>query len=224
MTADDVMDDEDDDEMELDDGDGTAGQDWDYMYGALDLFTPKRKKMQIMILKNLILKIKRRFNKEFEYFLQLRNDQIEMIHERNIQINEILEKLERTEPDFEPKPNIIEHPKDILEVTDDEIPVSQYVTKKERARIEAKRIAEEEHRKKLQSDDAGNRALKQMMNNTLEEKKVNKLVEELVEEEWMKKPEDEMSNEEKTKFEEFKTLKAKLEEEKSKIHHIIDQF
>jgi len=31
----------------------------------------------------------------------------------------------------------------------------------------------------------------------------------------MKKPEDEMSNEEKTKFEEFKAVKAKLEEEKS---------
>lgn len=187
------------------------------MYGALDLFTPKRKKMQILILKNFILKIKRRFNKEFEYFLKFRNDQIEQIHEKNTQINEILSELKREEPDFEPKPNIIEHPKDILEVSEEEVPVKKYVTKKEKARLEAKRIADEEHRKKLQSDDAGNRALKQMMNNTLEEKKVNKLDEELVEEEWMKKPEDEMTNEEKTKWEEFKTLKAEQEEKKSKF-------
>ena len=215
MTADEVMDNEEDDENNPEDGDGTAGQDWDYMYGALELFTSKRKRMQIMLLRNLILKIKKRFNKEFERYVKLRNDQIEQIMEKNVQIQELLEKLERVEANFESKPNIIENPNLVLQVQDHEVGVKPYTTKKELARLEAKRIAEEEHRRKLQSDDAGNRALKQMMNNTLEEKKVNQLVEELVEEEWMKKPEDEMSNEEKTKLEEFKAVKAKLEEEKS---------
>lgn len=170
-----------------------------------------------MLVRNLILKIKKRFNKEFERYLKLRNDQIEQIMEKNVQIQELLEKLERVENNFESKPNIIENPNLVLEVQEKEVGVKRYTTKKELARLEAKRLAEEEHRRKLQSDDAGNRALKQMMNNTLEEKKVNQLVEELVEEEWMKKPEDEMSNEEKTKLEEFKAIKAKLEEEKSKV-------
>ena len=49
------------------------------------------------------------------------------------------------------------------------------------AQQEAERKAEEERLRKMQQDDAGVRALKQMMNNTLEEKKEHKLVEELVE-------------------------------------------
>lgn len=45
MTADEVMDNEEDDDVNPEDGDGTAGQDWDYMYGALELFTSKRKRV-----------------------------------------------------------------------------------------------------------------------------------------------------------------------------------
>jgi hypothetical protein len=149
MTADEVMDNEEDDENNPEDGDGTAGQDWDYMYGALELFTSKRKRMQIMLVRNLILKIKKRFNKEFERYVKLRNDQIEQIMEKNVQIQELLEKLERVEANFESKPNIIENPNLVLQVQDHEVGVKPYTTKKELARLEAKRIAEEEHRRKL---------------------------------------------------------------------------
>ena len=39
---------------------------WDYMYGALDLFSNKRKRCQIHLLRNLIFEIKQDFNEEFE--------------------------------------------------------------------------------------------------------------------------------------------------------------
>ena len=204
--------------------DTDIAEDWGYMYGALDLFTTKRKKIQILILKNIILMIKKTFNKEFEYFVKRRSDQVEQIAERNKEINEILVKLERHEKNFQPKPNIIEMPEKILDVTPDEIGITQYETKKQRADNEKKRQAEEERKRQRASDDAGVRALKQMMNNTLEEKKENKLVEELVEEDWMQKPEDEMTSDEKTKLENFRAKKAKLEEEKSKFDQKIKKF
>ena len=83
--------------------------------------------------------------------------------------------------------------------------------------------AEEERMRKLNADDAGQRALKQMMNNTLEEKKENPLTEELVREEWMDKPRDQMTEEERVKYDEFQALEVKLNEEKEKIKQSLEQ-
>ena len=52
-------------------------------------------------------------------------------------------------------------------------------------------------------DDAGLRAIKDMMNGTLEEKKETPLDEKLEIEEWMTKPLDEMSEEERSRLKEF---------------------
>lgn len=57
------------------------------------------------------------------------------------------------------------------------------------------------------SDDAGIRALKDMMGGTLEEKKENLLDEGLDQEEWMKKPQDEMNEEERVRLKEFEVKK-----------------
>ena len=69
----------------------------------------------------------------------------------------------------------------------------------------------------MMSDDAGVRAVKQMMGGTLEEKKENPLDEGLEREEWMTKPSDEMTEEERLKLKEFEVKRQRLEEEKEKI-------
>ncbi len=56
-------------------------------------------------------------------------------------------------------------------------------------------------------DDAGVRALKEMMGGTLEEKKENILDEGLDQEEWMKKPVEEMTEEERVRLKEFEVKK-----------------
>ena len=66
-------------------------------------------------------------------------------------------------------------------------------------------------------DDSGIRAVKDMMGGTLEEKKETPLDEKLEEEEWMKKPFEDMNEEERIKLKEFEVKKARLEEEKEKI-------
>lgn len=66
-------------------------------------------------------------------------------------------------------------------------------------------------------DDAGLRAIKDMMNGTLEEKKETPLDEKLELEEWMTKPLDEMTEEERSRLKEFEVKRQRLEEEKEKI-------
>lgn len=128
--------------------------------------------------------------------------------------------------DYDPfiaSPNLIEQPDYVLKVSVDEIKIQKYMTKEEKRKMEEERKAEEERLRKLNEDDAGQRALKQMMNNTLEEKKENPLTEELQREEWMEKPRDQMTEEERAKFDEFLALEAKLNEEKEKIKKSLEQ-
>jgi WD40 repeat protein len=109
MNKDDDFDDEEDNKKNKDEDDDDEGKaDWDLLYPALDLFTTKRKKTQILVLKNIIFKIKKAFNKEFETFVKFRNKEIDKINEYNNQIGELLQKLARVEANFKPAPNIIE--------------------------------------------------------------------------------------------------------------------
>lgn len=98
----------------------------------------------------------------------------------------------------------MEKPNRIFEVADDEIKVEKYLTKEEKARlaeIEAKRLAREAL---LKGDNVGQRGLKVMMGGELIFKKDKNLLEmELVREDWMSKPEEEMSEDEKVKLKEF---------------------
>ena len=56
-----------------------------------------------------------------------------------------------------------------------EIPFKKYLTREERDRIEKERLKEEERIRALLADDANIRAIKDMMNGTIEEKKENPL-------------------------------------------------
>jgi hypothetical protein len=90
--------------------------DWDYLYGALELFTHNRKRNQIVMLQDIIFRIKESFNKEFEDLMKKRQNQIDAIGEKNKRIIEILQELKK-EPDvFKAKPNMLENPERILTV------------------------------------------------------------------------------------------------------------
>lgn len=81
--------------------------------------------------------------------------------------------------------NILEQPeKNILEVDPEkEISFKKFLTREDRKKIEEARLKEEERLKALLADDAGRRAVQQMMDGTIEEKKENLLDEEIKKEE-----------------------------------------
>lgn len=65
--------------------------------------------------------------------------------------------------------------------------------------------------------------LKQMMNGVLEDQKTKKNEDDLVEEDWMKKPKEEMTDEEISKYEEFLIRQIRIKEEKEKSKKIMNQ-
>lgn len=197
--------------------------DWDMLYGAYELFTPTRKRNQCILIKNVILKLKQDFNREFESLLNFRNTQLDLIGEKNQKIKEISEELSIAQDVFIGKPNLIEMPQEMLEIKKGDLKVEKYLTREERQKLEEERLKEEERLRILAQDDAGIRALKLMMGNTLAEKKENKLEEELVKEEWMSKPREQMTEDEKGKFDDFLEMEAQLNEEKEKIRKGLEQ-
>ena len=135
--------------------------------------------------------------------MQSRQTEVENINERNKRITEILQELKKGVDLFGCKKNILDNPESILLVGNDEIPFQKYLSKEERERREIERKKEEERLANLMKDDAGLRAIKDMMNGTLEEKKETPLDEKLEIEEWMTKPLDEMTEEERSRLKEF---------------------
>ena len=87
---------------------------WEYLYGALELFTNNRKRSQIVLLHNIIFKIKEEYNKEFEKLMKLRANQLDSLNDKNKRIEEILKELRKPIDIFRPKKNILENPDDKL--------------------------------------------------------------------------------------------------------------
>jgi len=112
------------------------------------------------------------------------------------------------------KGHLLEDPKHILEVKDEEVKAERYLTKEERA------IKEEEDRKRrafeeaMRGDTLQQRGLKSMLGgNELNLKKDKNKVQDLIEpEEWMSKPEEQMNEDEKSRWEDFKKRRAEQEE------------
>ena len=190
---------------------------WNLLYEPFELYTDSRKRMQIEMLQDIVFKLKEEYNKEFIDFQKKKDDQIFTIQEKNGRIKEILEDLKREEDFFQPKTHLGETPEHILNVDPSEVPVKKYLTAEERAIEEEKHRIEQERLKALEGDNVGQRGIKVMLGGTLELKKNKGILEETLEkEEWMDKPMEDMSEEEKIKLKEFQQKQKDLEEEKDK--------
>lgn len=53
---------------------GEDFNEWEYLYGAFELFTENRKRNQIIMIENVIFKIKDTFNNEFEKMMSQRQN------------------------------------------------------------------------------------------------------------------------------------------------------
>jgi len=70
--------------------------------------TNNRKRNQIIIIKDLIFKIKEKFNKEFEFLSHERQRLIDTINEKNTRIKEIYETLKYDHELLKPRVNPLE--------------------------------------------------------------------------------------------------------------------
>ena len=146
---------------------------WELIYPAPLIYTPSRKRIQIFLLSMLCRAFKEGFNTEFEKLELFKEKQIDLIEEKNTMIIEKQKELNIVINVFKHKVHTLEDPIEMLKVKDSDFTVEKYLSKDEREAIEEKRKKEEERIRLLNADDSKKKALVQMMNGTIENKKNN---------------------------------------------------
>ncbi|KFP98074.1 WD repeat-containing protein 96, partial [Haliaeetus albicilla] len=197
------------------------GGDTSILYHQWDLHTREQKVNQIVLLKDIIYKVKTAFNKEFDIVAQQKEQEIARVKERNLRIREILAQLDLQVEVWEPALTDDEIPEQALTVQDSEIKVEKYLTQQEREKAEM--LAKLEMERHLTAmDNERLRALNDMMGGVLEVKKEDILKMDIPPPPFISKPEDIWSDEEKKIFREHEKKVKQLNEEKENYRRALE--
>ncbi|KAI9327817.1 hypothetical protein DFJ73DRAFT_800748 [Zopfochytrium polystomum] len=192
------------------------------LYENSELITHERRRMQILLLSEVSHETKVEFNSKFKDFVKIKKEEMAKIEEKNDRIQTILGELQIQEAMFHPALDDDEVPERIIEVLDSEVKVEKFISAEERKRLEEKRLQEEERLRAQQSDNSRERALMMMMGGKLEDRTEENEKEELVRPEWMNKPKEEMSEEERKLLKEFEKKMATFKEEQEKYRKALE--
>ncbi|KAL9846804.1 cilia- and flagella-associated protein 43 isoform 3-T3 [Geothlypis trichas] len=183
------------------------------LYHQCDLHTKEQKLNQTILLKEVIYKVKAAFNEEFDIVVQKKEQEIARVKERNLKIQEILEQLDLQVELWEPVLTDDEMPERVLTVQDSEIKAEKYMTQEEKEQAEM--LAKLEREKRLATtDDERLRALDDMMGGVLELRREDVLKMDIPPPDFLSRPEDLWTEEEKKVFEEYEKKVKELDEEK----------
>ena len=91
------------------------------LYNQFELYTHEQKWTQIVLLNDLIYKIKEAFNKEFENVHQRKLQELSKIREKNMRIKQINSDLDDPNPIWEPDLTEKEKPLMLFEVKETEV-------------------------------------------------------------------------------------------------------
>ncbi|XP_064923169.1 cilia- and flagella-associated protein 43 isoform X1 [Columba livia] len=191
------------------------GGDTSVLYQQWDLQTREQKVNQIILLQDIIYKLKTAFNKEFDRVVRQKEQEIARVKERNLRIQEILAQLELRVELWEPALTDDEMPERALTVQDSEIKAEKYLTQKEREKAEMMAKLEME-RRFADKDNDRLRALDDMMGGVLEVKKEDILKLDIPPPAFISKPEHLLTDEEKKILGKHEEKVKELNEEKEK--------
>ncbi|KYO40613.1 cilia- and flagella-associated protein 43 isoform A [Alligator mississippiensis] len=197
------------------------GGDTAVLYPQMDLHTREQKINQIILLQDIIYRVKTAFNKAFDIVARQKEQEIARVKERNLRIQEILTQLDLQEEVWEPTLTDDEIPERVLTVQDSEIKVEKYLTPQQRAKAEMMAKLEMQRRLAAQ-DNARQRALNDMMDGVLEVKKEDILKMEIPPPPFISKPDTLWSEEEKKIFKEYEKKVKELNEERDKHRKILE--
>ncbi|XP_041271676.1 cilia- and flagella-associated protein 43 [Onychostruthus taczanowskii] len=189
------------------------GGDTSILYHQCDLHTKEQKLNQTILLKDVIYKVKTAFNEEFDMVVQQKEQEIARVKERNLKIQELLEQLDLQVEVWEPVLTDEEMPERVFTVQDSEIKAEKYMTQeeKEQAEMQAKLDME---RRLAATDDERLRALDDMMGGVLEIRREDILKMDIPPPDFVSRPEDLWTEEEKKVYEEYEKKVKELNEEK----------
>ncbi|XP_009697789.1 PREDICTED: WD repeat-containing protein 96, partial [Cariama cristata] len=198
------------------------GGDTSILYHQWDLHTREQKVNQIVLLKDIIYKVKIAFNKEFDIVARQKEQEIAQVKERNLRIREILAQLDLQVEVWEPALTDDEIPERALTVQDSEIKAEKYLTQQEREKAEMLAKHDMERRHLAAMDNERLRALNDMMGGVLEVKKEDILKMDIPPPPFISKPEHVWNDEEKKIFREYEKKVKELNEEKEKYRRALE--
>uniref|UniRef100_A0A673SW44 Cilia- and flagella-associated protein 43 n=1 Tax=Suricata suricatta TaxID=37032 RepID=A0A673SW44_SURSU len=187
-----------------------------------ELHTREEKIDQIILLKDVIYKVKTVFNNEFDAAYKQKEFEIARVKERNERIQEIISDLDLEEVVWQPEFDDCEKPERTLVVEDKEVTVHRFVNPWQKAKTELAATREMEQRLLAQASDARNRALMDMMGGVLEVKKEDILKMVIPQPAFMAKPDAVWSEEERKQFKEYEKKVKELNEEKDKYRKSLE--
>ncbi|CAF1594127.1 unnamed protein product [Rotaria magnacalcarata] len=192
------------------------------LYNQFELYTPEQKWTQIVLLNNLIYKIKEAFNKEFETAYQRKLQELAKIREKNIRIKQINADLDDTTPVWEPDLTEKEKPILLFDVKDSEVKVERYYTPEQLKQLEEQRLNEERRRQMEKLDNWRERGLNEMMGGVLQVRREDELKKEIPKPPFaVEKPEDEWTEMEKQVYQQYLQRVKEQQEERDKLRKVL---
>ncbi|XP_016009940.2 cilia- and flagella-associated protein 43 isoform X2 [Rousettus aegyptiacus] len=188
----------------------------------LELHSREEKINQIILLKDIIYKVKTVFNNEFDAAYKQKEFEIARVKEKNVRIQEIILDLELEESVWQPEFDEHEQPERTLVVRSSEITAQKYVNPWQRIKAEVSATQEIEQWLLMRSADARHRALMDMMGGVLEVKKEDILRMVISQPAFMAKPDAVWSEEEKKQFKDYEKRVKELNEEKDKYRKSLE--
>uniref|UniRef100_A0A8D2ALT4 Cilia- and flagella-associated protein 43 n=1 Tax=Sciurus vulgaris TaxID=55149 RepID=A0A8D2ALT4_SCIVU len=198
------------------------GVDTSLLSSQLELHSREEKINQIILLKDIIYKVKTAFNNEFDAAYKQKEFEITRVTERNVRIREIISDLELEETVWQPEFEDCEKPERTLVVEDHEITAQKHVSPWQKAKAELISPYETERWLHSQGLDVRARALMDMMGGVLEVKKEDILRMVIPQPAFMAKADALWTEEERKQFKEYEKKVKELNEERDKYRKSLE--
>ncbi|XP_039590411.1 cilia- and flagella-associated protein 43 [Polypterus senegalus] len=192
------------------------------LYSQFVLNTKEQKINQVILLKDVIYRIKESFNKEFDAVYKQKEQEINRVLDKNQRILEIMADLDIQDTLWEPQLSEYEKPERVFIVEDSEVKVEKFLTPEQKLKEEEKAKLEEQRRLLDKGDQARERALDDMMDGMLEVKTEDVLKIEIPRPEFASQPEDHWTEDERKQFKEYEKKVKELAEEREKYRKILE--
>ncbi|KAL2769304.1 cilia- and flagella-associated protein 43, partial [Daubentonia madagascariensis] len=198
------------------------GVDASLLSSQLELHSREEKINQIILLKDIIYKVKTAFNNEFDAAYKQKVFEVARVKERNVRIQEIILDLELEEKVWQPEFEDCEKPERTLVVENEEITARKHVNPWQKAKAELIVTREMERWLQSQSTNIRRRALNDMMGGVLEVKKEDILRMVIPQPPFMAKPDAVWTEEERKQFKDYEKKVKELNEERDKYRKSLE--
>ncbi|XP_027452367.2 cilia- and flagella-associated protein 43 isoform X4 [Zalophus californianus] len=188
----------------------------------LELHSREEKINQIILLKDVIYKVKTAFNNEFDAAYKQKEFEVARVKERNVRIKEIILDLDLEEVVWQPEFDDCEKPERTLIVENKEITAQKMLNPWLKAKAELTAAREMERWLLTRGPDTRHRGLMDMMGGVLEVKKEDILRMVIPQPAFMVKPDALWSEEERKQFKDYEKKVKELNEERDKYRKSLE--